>query len=234
MPYAAFAEGDCRRVVLVVTDDEALASWLRDAMPGLAVRPLSSADRPGPVKADGSVVIVDAASLHAPAELERCVNAGPVLVLFRERDAARVAQVLEAGAADTMCAPYLVEELRARIARLLQHAASRSQPLGFAGRWYDRIRREVSDNQGRRQRLTPSESIVMESLIEAAGAVVSRDALLRRIAAEPLQIKSNLVDRHVATLRAKLGDDPRNPRCVATVPGRGYRLSGVASRITAS
>jgi DNA-binding winged helix-turn-helix (wHTH) protein len=32
------------------------------------------------------------------------------------------------------------------------------------------------------------------------------------------------VDRHIATLRSKLGDDPRSPRWVSTIPGKGYRL----------
>ena len=36
--------------------------------------------------------------------------------------------------------------------------------------------------------------------------------------------ESNVVDRHVRSLRIKLQDDYRNPRFIATVPGRGYRF----------
>jgi DNA-binding response OmpR family regulator len=33
-----------------------------------------------------------------------------------------------------------------------------------------------------------------------------------------------VVDRHVRTLRAKLQNNWRRPRYIATVPGRGYRF----------
>lgn len=35
---------------------------------------------------------------------------------------------------------------------------------------------------------------------------------------------SNIVDRHVRSLRAKLGDSWREPRSIATVRQKGYRL----------
>jgi len=35
---------------------------------------------------------------------------------------------------------------------------------------------------------------------------------------------SNIVDRHVRTLRTKLHDDFRHPRFIATVSGKGYRF----------
>jgi DNA-binding winged helix-turn-helix (wHTH) protein len=35
---------------------------------------------------------------------------------------------------------------------------------------------------------------------------------------------SNVVDRHVRNLRAKLQNSWRAPRYIATVPGRGYRF----------
>ena len=36
--------------------------------------------------------------------------------------------------------------------------------------------------------------------------------------------ESNIVDRHVRSLRVKLQDDYRHPRFIATVPGQGYRF----------
>jgi DNA-binding response OmpR family regulator len=35
---------------------------------------------------------------------------------------------------------------------------------------------------------------------------------------------SNVVDRHVRSLRAKLQNGWRRPRFIATVPGKGYRF----------
>jgi DNA-binding response OmpR family regulator len=36
--------------------------------------------------------------------------------------------------------------------------------------------------------------------------------------------ESNVVDRHIRSLRIKLQDDWRKPRFIATVPGQGYRF----------
>ena len=36
--------------------------------------------------------------------------------------------------------------------------------------------------------------------------------------------ESNIVDRHVRSLRIKLQNDYRRPRFIATVPGQGYRF----------
>jgi DNA-binding response OmpR family regulator len=36
--------------------------------------------------------------------------------------------------------------------------------------------------------------------------------------------ESNVVDRHVRNLRAKLQNNWRRPRYIATVPGQGYRF----------
>ena len=36
--------------------------------------------------------------------------------------------------------------------------------------------------------------------------------------------ESNIVDRHVRSLRIKLQDNWRQPRFIATVPGEGYRF----------
>jgi DNA-binding response OmpR family regulator len=45
--------------------------------------------------------------------------------------------------------------------------------------------------------------------------------------------ESNVVDRHVRTLRAKLQNDWRKPRFIATVPGKGYRFLPVFAEDTA-
>jgi DNA-binding response OmpR family regulator len=36
--------------------------------------------------------------------------------------------------------------------------------------------------------------------------------------------ESNVVDRQIRNLRARLQNDWREPRLIATVPGRGYRF----------
>ena len=53
---------------------------------------------------------------------------------------------------------------------------------------------------------------------------MTRDEILDAIWGTDFVSESNIVDRHVRSLRVKLQDDYRRPRFIATVPGRGYRF----------
>jgi two-component system alkaline phosphatase synthesis response regulator PhoP len=53
---------------------------------------------------------------------------------------------------------------------------------------------------------------------------VTRDEILDAIWGTDFVAESNLVDRHVRSLRVKLQNDYRHPRFIATVVGRGYRF----------
>jgi DNA-binding response OmpR family regulator len=61
-------------------------------------------------------------------------------------------------------------------------------------------------------------------LASRAGQVVTRDEILDAIRGTDLVAESNIVDRHIRTLRIKLQNDYRHPRFIATVAGRGYRF----------
>jgi DNA-binding winged helix-turn-helix (wHTH) protein len=61
------------------------------------------------------------------------------------------------------------------------------------------------------------------------GQVVSRDDILDAVWGTDFIAESNIVDRHIRSLRIKLQDDYRHPRFIATVAGRGYRFIPVFS-----
>jgi DNA-binding winged helix-turn-helix (wHTH) protein len=54
--------------------------------------------------------------------------------------------------------------------------------------------------------------------------VVSREEILDGIRGTDFVAESNIVDRHIRSLRIKLRDDYRHPRFIATVPREGYRF----------
>src|ERR1700759_3046182 len=62
-------------------------------------------------------------------------------------------------------------------------------------------------------------------LAQHAGQVVSIDDLLDRVWAGVI-VTPDSVYQAVASLRRLLGDDPRRPSYIATVPRLGYRLGG--------
>lgn len=73
--------------------------------------------------------------------------------------------------------------------------------------------------------LTKTEYELLLLLMEAQGAVLSRDELLERIWGSQLYGSSNVVDVHVRSLRKKLGDPAASPAIIVTVRGVGYRLA---------
>jgi len=66
-------------------------------------------------------------------------------------------------------------------------------------------------------------------------AFVGREEILDTLWGVDYVAESNVVDRQIRNLRARLQNDWREPRFIATVPGRGYRFlpttgSGSAAR----
>ena len=53
--------------------------------------------------------------------------------------------------------------------------------------------------------------------------MVTRDEILDAVWGPDFLAESNIVDRHVRSLRIKLQNDYRHPRFIATIAGRGYR-----------
>ncbi|MCD6029965.1 MAG: response regulator with CheY-like receiver domain and winged-helix DNA-binding domain [Thermomicrobiales bacterium] len=76
--------------------------------------------------------------------------------------------------------------------------------------------------EGRDLRLTSLELGLLYLLAANGGRVLTRDEILDDLWGVDHVAESNVVDRHVRSLRAKLRDDWRRPRFIATVPGRGY------------
>ena len=58
--------------------------------------------------------------------------------------------------------------------------------------------------------------------------MVTRDEILDALWGVDYAADSNVVDRHISDLRAKLHNGWRDPRFIATVPGQGYRFIPVS------
>ena len=80
--------------------------------------------------------------------------------------------------------------------------------------------------------LTALDQSLLYLLAANAGRIMTRDEILDHIWGTDFLAESNVVDRHVRNLRAKLQNNWRRPRYIATVPGRGYRFVPVTSEET--
>jgi TolB-like protein/DNA-binding winged helix-turn-helix (wHTH) protein len=82
-------------------------------------------------------------------------------------------------------------------------------------------------------RLEPRTMRLLVCLAERAGKVVSADDLLDRVWPNVI-VTPDSVYQAVAALRRLLGDDPKNPRYVVTVPKQGYRMVAPVTAIAQS
>jgi len=72
--------------------------------------------------------------------------------------------------------------------------------------------------------------LLLECLAERAGEIVSIEELLDRVWSGVI-VSPDSVYQAVASLRRQLGDDPKQPAYIATVPRLGYRMVAIVKRL---
>jgi len=99
------------------------------------------------------------------------------------------------------------------------------------GDWcVDPAARQISRN-GQTARLEERAMRLLLCLADHAGKVVSIDDLLNHVWSE-VTVTPDSVYQAVASLRRVLGDDPRQPTYIATVPRLGYRMLATVGPLT--
>ena len=156
----------------------------------------------------------------------------PVILLTAKMDEADKVLGLELGADDYVTKPFGMKELVARIHAVLRRsstvAASQSL-LTFAGIRLDPETRDVSVD-GKQVSLSPSEFELLKLLLSSPGRVYPRSEILFQLQGTTFEGLERSIDVHVRNLRAKIEQDPANPRYIETVFGIGYKLSSQANK----
>lgn len=151
----------------------------------------------------------------------------PIIMLTAKGDATDVVYGLETGADDYVIKPFNPKELIARIrARLRPIAEEEVTELRIGDLFIDTVGHEVK--RGEEQiMLTPLEFQLLVTLARKPKQVYSREALLEEVWGYRYKADTRLVNVHVQRLRAKVEQDPDNPKVVATVRGIGYRAGAL-------
>jgi two-component system, OmpR family, alkaline phosphatase synthesis response regulator PhoP len=150
----------------------------------------------------------------------------PILMLTARSHTADKVKGLKIGADDYVTKPFDMRELLARLEALLRRAPRRPTTHGtfqFASLRIDVPGTEVT-RDGKRVSLSAREFQLLRYFIENADVTLSRDQLLKEVWGYSAGTFTRTVDVHVASLRQKLEDDPRQPKLIVTVQGLGYKL----------
>jgi two-component system KDP operon response regulator KdpE len=151
----------------------------------------------------------------------------PAIALTRRGDLRTKLEAFERGVDDIMTLPFPPEELLARVIALVRRsypgAVAFAPVIRLGELEIDILHRSVRAGTSELH-LTALEQSLLYLLAANAGRVVTREEILDALWGADYVVASNVVDRQVRNLRARLRDDWRRPRFIATVPGRGYRF----------
>ena len=218
--------------VLVAEDEVRLAELLEQVLTGAGFSPsvvhdggaaLAAARRGG-----FDILLLDwmLPGLDGP-DIVRVLRAGghltPVLLLTARGGVQDRVGGLNAGADDYLSKPFDIEELLARLRALHRRGGLTGLVAVRAGDLtLDRASRRVTRGHVSIV-LTAREFDILALLLDRAGQVVTRYAILDEVWDGATDLRSNSIDVHVATLRAKV-DRPFGRHSIETIRGVGYRF----------
>ncbi|MBP0000883.1 MAG: response regulator transcription factor [Cyanobacteria bacterium SID2] len=150
----------------------------------------------------------------------------PILILNdRDRQGDRILG-LERGADVCLSQPFDSRELVALCRSLLRR---------FLGYWsqfsvlqFESVKLDTWEHRvwvrDREITLSPQEFRLLGLLMRHPGRVWTREELLDRVWKSNVHRSTKTVDVHISQLRKKIEPDPKNPKYIQTIPGRGYQF----------
>jgi DNA-binding response OmpR family regulator len=220
--------------ILIIEDDPAILRGLSDNLACESHEVLTAADgesgyalarsrRPDLVLLDLMLPRMNGYEVCRKLRAESVAT--PIVMLTARGDEADRVVGLDLGADDYITKPFSVRELLARIRAVLRRAQAQGalpSDLRFGNVTVD-FRRYEAHKGGQPVELTRKEFGLLRLLAARSGEVVTRDDLLNEVWGYNASPTTRTVDNHVASLRAKLEDDPSDPQHLFTIHGVGYK-----------
>ena len=152
----------------------------------------------------------------------------PIIMLTAKTSDEEIVQGLKLGADDYVAKPFSIQQLVLRIEAVLRRSRMGIEQARTIS--LDGIVIDTENLKGRSGNeeidFTRREIELLGYLAQHPGRPVPREELLLKVwgYARNLDIETRTVDIHIAKLRRKIEQDPKEPKNLITVRGAGYRL----------
>lgn len=157
----------------------------------------------------------------------RKVSQVPIIFISSASDNMNVVMAVNMGGDDFVVKPFDLEILQAKIQALLRRAYAFTTPgtvLEYRGVLLNMSDMSLSFQKSRME-LTKNEFRIVQSLFEAAGGVVSRDMLMKRLWDDECFVDDNTLTVNMNRLRKRLAEIGL-AELIQTKKGVGYLLGG--------
>jgi two-component system response regulator RegX3 len=225
-----------KRRILLIEDEESISEPLAAALEregfqavvaGTAAEGLEAFRSRSPELILLDVMLPDGDGREVLREI-RATSRIPVIMLTARSQEMDKVVGLELGADDYVPKPFSGAELMARIRAVLRRVTS-PPPGDSAAMEVGDLRMDLATrtvtHDGAQLDLPLKEFELLRMLMESAGRVVTRTALMDEVWDPNWYGPTKTLDVHVSSLRKKLGDDPATPRYIHTVRGVGFRFA---------
>jgi len=221
--------------VLVIDDDEKLNKLLKDYLTKFgfkvttAIHPddgLEALEQELPDIIVLDIMLPDKDGFEVCKEIRK-THSVPIIMLTARGEVTDRIVGLELGADDYMPKPFEPRELVARIQSILRRSKEilKTDKIKIGNLVVDLNRQTVELNE-KPIDLTTMEFEMLTVFVKNPGRVLTRDRIMNKTHDMDWEAFNRTVDVLVSRLRQKLDDDPKNPKLIKTVWGKGYKFIG--------
>lgn len=224
--------------IIVIEDEPAIRDGLQNLFLFHGYRVSAYSDGPSGLRAaleeSAQLVILDVMlpgkdGFQVCQEIRAAKPNLPIIMLTAKTSEDDIINGLKLGADDYIPKPFSLRILLTRVENLIRRETRGLEiELLKIGHWQvsGRNLEATHTKNGMKLELTSREIEILQFLASRNCDSKTREELLSTVWGyrDASDVETRTVDIHIAKLRKKLEDDPKNPKLITTVRGRGYRL----------